>query len=52
MIDHHIAISSAIKKNLLELGVGEERISIVWDAVDLKEFDNNSSYDYTEKSPF
>lgn len=46
VIDHHIAISSAIKKNLLELGVGEERISIVWDAVDLKKFDSNVPYEY------
>lgn len=46
MIDHHIAISSAIKKNLIELGVGEDRISIVWDAVDLEEFDSNIAYQY------
>lgn len=46
MIDHHIAISSAIKKNLLDLEVQENKISIVWDAIDLKEFDNNSSYKY------
>lgn len=46
MIDHHIAISSAIKKNLLDLEVPEHKISIVWDSVDLKEFDNNSSYEY------
>ena len=46
MIDHHIAISSAIKENLLNLEVPENKISIVWDAIDLKEFDNNSSYEY------
>ncbi len=44
MIDHHIAISSAIKENLLSLEVPEHNISIVWDAVDLKEFNNNVSY--------
>ncbi|MDL1979311.1 MAG: glycosyltransferase, partial [Deltaproteobacteria bacterium] len=46
MIDHHIAISSAIKENLLNLEVPENKISIVWDAIDLKEFDNSSSYEY------
>lgn len=39
LIDHHIAISEAIKENLLQLGVPETRISVVHDALDLDEFD-------------
>lgn len=46
MIDHHIAISSAIKDNLLRLGVPEERISIIHDAIDINDFNDNISTDY------
>ena len=38
LIDHHVAISAAIRDNLLELGVPAERISVVHDAIDLGEF--------------
>lgn len=38
MIDHHIAISSLIKKNLLRLNIPESKITIVFDAIDLDEF--------------
>jgi glycosyltransferase involved in cell wall biosynthesis len=38
MIDHHVAISGAIRDNLLQLGVPAERISLVHDAIDLGEF--------------
>jgi len=38
MVDHHVAISGAIKDNLLKLGVPEGRISVVHDALDLAEF--------------
>ena len=38
LIDHHIAISNAIKINLLELGIPEERITLIWDAIDLDDF--------------
>jgi glycosyltransferase involved in cell wall biosynthesis len=38
LIDHHIAISSAIRQNLLELDVPNEKISIVHDAVDAQSF--------------
>jgi len=38
LIDHHVAISGAIKNNLLQLGVSEDKITIVHDALDLKEF--------------
>ena len=37
-IDHHVAISGAIRDNLLALGVPEEKISVVHDAVDLERF--------------
>ena len=38
LVDHHVAISAAIRDNLLELGVPAERISVVHDAIDLGEF--------------
>jgi glycosyltransferase involved in cell wall biosynthesis len=38
LIDHHVAISGAIRDNLLQLGVPAERISLVHDAIDLEEF--------------
>lgn len=37
-VDHHIAISDCIKKNLLDLGVSEEKISIVPEGIDLSEY--------------
>ncbi len=45
MIDHHVAISSAVQENLIQLGVPEDRITLVHDAVDLKEF--NTDVDFT-----
>jgi len=41
MIQHHIAISTAIKDNLLQLGISENEITIVHDALDLKVFDSD-----------
>lgn len=41
LIDHHIAISTAIKENLIDLGVTEDRISLIYDALDLAEFHAN-----------
>lgn len=38
LIDHHVAISNAIKKNLLELDIPENQISLIWDAIDLDDF--------------
>lgn len=38
LVDHHIAISSAIRDNLLELGVPPERITVVFDGIDLERF--------------
>lgn len=38
LIDHHLAISSAIKNNLLALGVDENHITLVADAIDADEF--------------
>lgn len=40
LVDHHVAISGAIKDNLLLLGVSEEKISVVHDALDLDEFND------------
>jgi len=49
MVDHHIAISSAIKNNLLNLEVPPKKISLVWDSVDLEEFDTDIPYGYLLK---
>ena len=38
LIDHHVAISGAIRDNLLELGVPDTRITVVHDALDLADF--------------
>jgi glycosyltransferase involved in cell wall biosynthesis len=46
MIDFHIAISSAIKNNLLQLGVPQEKIAIVHDAIDLDEFNEKVAVDH------
>jgi len=46
MIDSHIAISSAIKENLLCLAIPEEKISIIHDGIDLDDFNDNLSCDY------
>lgn len=43
LIDHHVAISEAIRENLLQLGIPAERVSVVHDAIDLNEF--NSAID-------
>lgn len=37
-IDHHVAISDAIRDNLRQLGVPDERITVVSDALDLADF--------------
>jgi glycosyltransferase involved in cell wall biosynthesis len=46
LIDHHIAISSAIRQNLLDLGVPAEKISIVHDAIDPTVFASGESKDF------
>lgn len=42
-IDFHIAISDAIRDNLLRLAVPEEKITVVYDAIDLQDFDDTVS---------
>lgn len=37
-VARHIAISRAVRENLLEIGISDERISLIHDAVDLEEF--------------
>jgi len=37
LVDHHVAISTAVRQDLVELGVPEERISVVHDAVNVEE---------------
>jgi len=43
LIDFHIAISDAIRDNLLRLAVPEEKITVVHDAIDLQDFDDTVS---------
>lgn len=38
LIDHHVAISGAVRDNLRQLGVPDERITVVHDALDLEDF--------------
>ena len=52
LIHHHIAISSSIRDNLLELGVPGEKISIIHDAIDLDEFNDAVDTGYLEKEFF
>lgn len=42
LVDHHVAISRAVRDNLLQLGVPPERITIVHDALDPARFDPSS----------
>jgi glycosyltransferase involved in cell wall biosynthesis len=49
LIDHHVAISSAIRQNLLELGVPAEKISIVHDAVDPRSFARGENTGFHEE---
>lgn len=37
LVDHHIAISTAVRDNLLELGAPEHRVAVVHDAVNVEE---------------
>lgn len=38
LIDHHVAISGAVRDNLRQLGVPDKRITVVHDALDLDDF--------------
>lgn len=49
LIDSHIAISEAIKENLLDLAVPERKISVIFDAIDIDDFDNNLNSDDLRK---
>jgi len=46
MIDHHVAISGAVRENLLKLGVPDRRISVIHNGVDLDEFSDSPDYTY------
>jgi len=46
LIDRHIAISSAIKENLLQLGVAANKITVVHDAINIAEFDSEVACTY------
>ncbi len=45
-VHHHIAISSSICENLLELAVPREKITIVYDAIDMDEFNDAVDHQY------
>jgi glycosyltransferase involved in cell wall biosynthesis len=45
-IDHHIAISNAIRDNILQLGVPADNITLVHDAIDLNSFNIDIDCDY------
>lgn len=45
LVDCHIAISGAIKDNLLNLDVPSQKIVVVYDAIDLQDFDDTLSCD-------
>jgi glycosyltransferase involved in cell wall biosynthesis len=49
LIDFHVAISGAIKNNLLALDVPEENLAVVYDAIDLEEFDDTICVDYLRR---
>ncbi|WP_298435841.1 glycosyltransferase family 4 protein [Geobacter sp.] len=46
LIDHHVAISSAVRDNLRQLEVPDERITIVHDALDLADFQSEVDGSY------
>lgn len=46
MVDHHVAISGAVRENLLDLGVPDRRISVIHNGVDLNEFSDIPDYTY------
>ncbi|HNS79497.1 MAG TPA: glycosyltransferase, partial [Syntrophorhabdus sp.] len=46
LVDHHIAISSAIHQRILELGVPPDKISTIVNAVDLNEFDETVPFEH------
>lgn len=48
-IQHHIAISTAIRDNLLDLDVPRDKISVVFDGIDLGEFNDTKDCDYVRK---
>lgn len=49
LIDVHIAISGAIKENLLRLDVPVEKISLIHDAIDIDDFNKNISPQYLQQ---
>lgn len=44
LIDHHVAISGAVRDNLRQIGVPDERITVVHDALDLADFQPIADY--------
>lgn len=46
LLNHHVAISEAIRDNLRQLGVPDERITVVHDALDLADFESAAASDH------
>jgi glycosyltransferase involved in cell wall biosynthesis/protein-tyrosine-phosphatase len=45
MVDHHVAISEPIRKNLLDLGIPEGKISLIYDGIDLEDLPSISGHE-------
>ncbi len=48
-VDHHIAISQSIKTNIMNLGVPENRITIIPEGIDLKEYSRDKDIGYLRR---
>jgi glycosyltransferase involved in cell wall biosynthesis len=49
LIDHHVAISNAVFRNLKQLGIPNDRLSVVHDAIDQNDFNQDVDCDYLER---
>jgi glycosyltransferase involved in cell wall biosynthesis len=47
-IDHHIAISNAVQKNILQFGVPKGKTTTIFDAIDLDAFSYDIACDYLD----
>jgi glycosyltransferase involved in cell wall biosynthesis len=47
-VDHHIACSKPIERNLHELGVPDSKIAYIWDGVDIRKFAPSAPADLNE----
>lgn len=45
LIDHHVAISDAIKANLVSAGISPDKVTVVHNGIDLREFGDHADAD-------